>query len=118
MGDGRRRPERSGRLIGLSWGEILRSEGKAMKLFIFGLGYAAASAANYQLARGATITATVRSPAKARSLARVGMTVQVFLPDDCDRQIEHELVNSDGLLVSVPPGEAGDPVLKAFSTMI
>ena len=89
-----------------------------MKLFIFGLGYAAGSAADYQLARGATITATVRSPAKARSLARAEMTVQVFSPDYCDPRIEDDLVNSDGLLVSVPPGEAGDPTLKAFSTII
>lgn len=46
------------------------------------------------------------------------MTVHVFSPEHRDPRIEDDLGSSDALLVSVPPGDDGDPTLEAFSTII
>src|SRR5258705_11925227 len=74
-----------------------------MKLFIFGLGYSATYIAQRLAAGGVTITATVRSQAKADLLSGSGYTMRLFATADRDETIARELADSDAVLVSVPP---------------
>lgn len=88
-----------------------------MKLFVFGLGYTADCIASDQVARGAEVTATVRSAAKAKSLSRTGVTVRVFSQNHRDPDIIVDIENSEALLVSIPPSPS-DPVLDAYAGVI
>ncbi len=85
-----------------------------MKLFIFGLGYSATYIAQRLAAGGVTITATVRSQAKADLLSGSGYTMRLFATADRDETIARELADSDAVLVSVPPGAQQDPVLQVY----
>jgi nucleoside-diphosphate-sugar epimerase len=89
-----------------------------MKIVIFGLGYSATFIAADQIGRGAQISATVRTAEKAARLTRTNQSVRVFSSDFADPQIAADIADCDALLVSVPPDEAGDPVLTAFSAAI
>src|SRR5215207_130846 len=86
-----------------------------MKLFIFGLGYSASHFARVYRDRFARIAATVTSQDKADALIANGIDARLFSPDYVDPEIEGLLRDSDALLISVPPEEAGDPVLVRFS---
>ena len=89
-----------------------------MKLFVFGLGYSAAFFAHRQLARGDQVTGTVRSRAKAMTMASAGITARVFGPEHRDEEIESDISACDAMLVSVPPDSNGDPVLRAYEKQI
>ena len=89
-----------------------------MKLLVFGLGYSALYAAQRLQMAGAQVTATVRSRAKADGLVQAGFTARVFSPEHADAEIADDIAASDAILVSVPPGEAGDPVLASFAAGI
>lgn len=83
-----------------------------MNLLIFGHGYSAAAFVQRVRPRYRDVTVTVRSPDKAELLRRKGLTVRLFPGEE--RAIEADLAEADAVLVSVPPGEAGDPVLERF----
>lgn len=89
-----------------------------MKLFIFGLGYTADCIARDHASRGGGIIGTVRTIAKAEATSRTGVTVRVFSPDHRDPQIAADIADCEGLLVSIPPGPGGDPVLAAYAAII
>ncbi|WP_092512115.1 SDR family oxidoreductase [Afipia sp. GAS231] len=89
-----------------------------MKLLVFGLGYSALHAARRLQISGAQVTATVRSRAKAAGLASAGITARVFSPEHADAEIAQDIADSDAILVSIPPGESGDPVLASFAAPI
>ena len=89
-----------------------------MKLFVFGLGYSALHIAQRLQRVGAEVTATVRSRAKAEALTQAGITGRVFSPDHQDDAIAPGIADSDAILVSIPPGESGDPVLASFADRI
>jgi nucleoside-diphosphate-sugar epimerase len=89
-----------------------------MKLLVFGLGYSALHVSQGLQVSGAQVTATVRSRAKADGLAQAGITARLFSPEHVDAQIEQDIAASDAILVSVPPGESGDPVLASFAAPI
>ena len=81
----------------------------APHLFCFGLGYSALTLACNLRARGFVVSGTVRSAEKAARLKAEGLNAHVFdgsapIPDALLDGVTH-------LLLSVPPGEAGDPVL-------
>jgi dTDP-4-dehydrorhamnose reductase len=86
-------------------------------LFCFGIGY---SAEHYIACWGIhldRIAGTVRDSAKARQLARerIGASAVdaiVFDGLTASRDLEDRLVESDLVLVSVPPDAQGDPVLR------
>ena len=89
-----------------------------MKVLVFGLGYSALHI-SYALQRaGCEVTATVRSRAKAIGLIQARIAARVFSSDHIDEQIAEDVRSSDAVLVSVPPGECGDPVLESFSGYI
>jgi nucleoside-diphosphate-sugar epimerase len=89
-----------------------------MKLLVFGLGFSALHVVQRLQASGAQVTATVRSRAKADGLAQRGITARVFSPEHVNAEIAQDIAASDAILVSVPPGESGDPVLASFADRI
>ncbi|HBF97584.1 MAG TPA: NAD(P)-dependent oxidoreductase [Alphaproteobacteria bacterium] len=81
-------------------------------LLCFGLGFSARATVRLLRARGWRISATCRDPARGRELSARGIASFQFndggsLPDAAWQGVTH-------LLISVPPGEAGDPVLGAL----
>ena len=89
-----------------------------MKLLVFGLGFSALHVVQHLKVSGAQVTATVRSRAKADGLAQRRITARVFSPEHVDAEIAQDIAASDAILVSVPPGESGDPVLASFADRI
>jgi nucleoside-diphosphate-sugar epimerase len=89
-----------------------------MKLLVFGFGYSALHISQRLQAAGAQITASVRTSAKAARLTQTGVTARVFSPEFCDEAIRADIAASESILVSIPPGETGDPVLSSFADHI
>lgn len=89
-----------------------------MKLLVFGYGYAAHTVAERLRSGGTAVTATVRSRDKADRLTQTGIVARIFSAEARDEVLRDDIVASEAILVSVPPGRAGDPVLAAFSKAI
>ncbi len=85
-----------------------------MRILIFGLGYSAHYFARTKCA-GDAISATVTTGAKAEALGRDGLEVLIFPDEASAAALRARIADADALLVSVPPGESGDPVLAAFA---
>lgn len=80
-------------------------------LFCFGLGYSACALARRLAARGWQVSGTVRSAEKAATLARDGFGALVFDGATMSAAVAEAVAQASAVLVSVPPDEAGDPVL-------
>jgi nucleoside-diphosphate-sugar epimerase len=86
-------------------------------LICFGFGY---SAQHYVAARGARfdrIVVTVRDPERAASLNAAGpvsTTALVFDGERASADLDAAIAEADVVLVSVPPGADGDPVLAVY----
>lgn len=89
-----------------------------MNLFVFGLGFSGRYFAERRLAHGDYVGGTVRSREKAHALSVAGIHAHVFGPGGGDQAIERDLAASDALLISVPPGTGGDPVLATYARQI
>lgn len=90
--------------------------GKRMRLFILGFGY---SARHFVREFGGTfshIAGTVRDPAKRQDLA--GIEAHPFSGSGPDRGTVERVRDADVLLVSIPPGSAGDPAIMAFAEVL
>ncbi len=88
------------------------------RLFCFGLGYVASRLAEALIAEGWVVAGTTRDPAKAQALAARGIRVVESAPKRDVESIRGELAAATYLLSSVPPEEAGDPVLLRFGAEI
>jgi nucleoside-diphosphate-sugar epimerase len=88
------------------------------KLVVFGYGYTARRFVALHRDRFSTVVATVRSAEKATRVANPGVTIRLLSPDHVDPALEADIADADAILVSIPPGEAGDPVLARFSGAI
>jgi nucleoside-diphosphate-sugar epimerase len=86
-----------------------------MKLLVLGLGYSAGFFAREALARGWEVTGTVRSADKAARLSRDGIRTLVFDGFAVSSFLAKAIAEAEAVLVSVQPGEAGDPVLDRLS---
>jgi dTDP-4-dehydrorhamnose reductase len=86
-----------------------------MRLFVFGLGFSALQLIRTRRGAFETVAGTVRTEAKRQELAGEGIAAFVFDPPRADRPIRDELRWTDALLVSIPPGPQGDPVLASFA---
>ena len=87
-------------------------KGSDSRLFIFGVGYAAGRFAS-TLGRGfAAVSGTTRSAASAAELQAAGIAPLVFDGMGRSDRVATALRAATHLLVSIPPGEAGDPVLR------
>jgi nucleoside-diphosphate-sugar epimerase len=84
-----------------------------VRLFVFGLGYSARVFARTIKDNAESIVGTVRSREEAAALARAdGIEVISFDGRGASAEVIRALPRTTHLLVSVPPGEAGDPVLN------
>jgi nucleoside-diphosphate-sugar epimerase len=89
-----------------------------VSLVIFGFGYTAEVFAHRVRKRFDGVVATVRTPEKAGRMADGGIVGRVFPDAGDERALETDLAAAQALLVSVPPGPDGDPVLARFSELI
>lgn len=81
------------------------------KLFCFGTGFSARLVAGALRAKGWQVAGTTRSPARAAELEGAGITAHLFGDDQPVADIKTALAGVTHILVSAPPGGAGDPVL-------
>lgn len=80
------------------------------RVFVFGLGYSALAAA--RLLRGqADISGTTREPSRSAALKSAGIDAIVFDGATRAPEVDAALAQATHVIVSVPPAEAGDPVL-------
>ena len=85
------------------------------RLFCFGLGFSAEALARRLRERGFAIAGTCRSEEKAAALIAQGFEMHLF---DGERPLADPAAALGGtthLLLSVPPGETGDPVFAAHA---
>src|SRR4051794_8599038 len=92
-------------------------------LFCFGLGYSASHYIREFGARFDRVAGTVRTREKAAAIAaaRFGRhAVEAFVFDGSKAapEIGAALMDADAMLVSIPPGESGDPALAQFTETI
>ena len=83
----------------------------APRLFCFGLGYVALALAEAVSAGGWRLAGTCRSEDKRRRLAERGVEAFLFDRERPLKNLKGALAGTTHLLSSVPPDEAGDPVL-------
>ena len=81
------------------------------RLFVFGLGYSATALARRTGGRTEWTAGTVRTAEKAARLAGEGLRTFIFDGASPGAGIREALAEATHLIVSVAPGEAGDPVL-------
>jgi nucleoside-diphosphate-sugar epimerase len=82
------------------------------RLFAFGLGYSALALARALQAEGWRIAGTTRSADKRAELATQGIEAHLFERARPLADVEAALAGTTHLLSSIPPDEAGDPVLE------
>jgi hypothetical protein len=82
-----------------------------VRLFVFGLGYSAGEFARVIRSRAAWIGGTVRTAEKAARLRGEGTSSFVFDGAAPGAEIRASLDDATHLLVSIAPGEDGDPTL-------
>lgn len=88
------------------------------RLFVFGLGYSCQHFIRRHADAFAEIGGTVRSDERRTSLADEPLDLFRFDGAHADAGIDERIANGDLILVSVPPGSAGDPVLAHFGERI
>lgn len=82
------------------------------KLFVFGLGFSAMTLTRRLRSRGWAVAGTVRSAEKAAVLAAEGVDAVTFDGTGPGADVPEALDGADHVVVSIPPGEGGDPVLR------
>ena len=89
---------------------------KPATLFCFGLGYSAMQLARDLKVKGWQVAGTCRSPDQAAKLIAQGIDAHVFDGEAGadDGALSAALAKAAYVLVSVPPGKVGDPVLRHF----
>ncbi|PDT89760.1 NAD(P)-dependent oxidoreductase [Bradyrhizobium sp. Y36] len=87
-----------------------------MRLFILGLGYSVRHFVRRFGGSFSHVAGTVRDPAKRDDLA--GIEVHAFSGERPARATAEQVRNADVLLVSIPPGPAGDPAIAAFGDVL
>ena len=90
----------------------------ASTLFCFGLGYTARALAADLREKGWIIRGTTRDPDKAKTLASQGIQALVMSSADESPLPNEALLGVTHLLSSVPPDNAGDPVLRCYGAPI
>ena len=81
-------------------------------LFCFGLGYSGLALARRLAREGWRVTGTARTPDKVDELSREGFAGIVFDGSAWSDALDAALANADAVLLSAPPDEHGDPVLR------
>ncbi|MEM1045408.1 MAG: SDR family oxidoreductase [Pseudomonadota bacterium] len=86
-----------------------------MRLFVFGMGYSAHAIVDRLRAEAGWIGATTRSAEKAEALAADKIDTFLFDGTAPTPEIDRALENVTHLVVSIAPGETGDPVLLHYA---
>jgi nucleoside-diphosphate-sugar epimerase len=81
-------------------------------LFCFGLGFSASTLARALLLRRWSVAGTTRNGQLPARLAGLDVHVFPFDGSSAFADFESEIAKADHLLISAPPGMAGDPVLQ------
>ncbi|MGE3246984.1 MAG: SDR family oxidoreductase [Beijerinckiaceae bacterium] len=89
-----------------------------MNLFIFGLGYSVTHFVARHCNEFVSIAGTVRGGDKAARLSDEGVEAFVWDGQSFDERIAAALADSDEIIVSIPPGADGDPVVRNFAEAI
>ena len=102
-----------------------------MRLFVFGLGYSARAVVARLRPRLEAVWGTTRDPGKLEKIERLRVTPLLFggaaavsspfteeAPAAGAGHIAETLAQADHVLVSIPPDETGDPVLRHFRTKL
>ncbi len=89
-----------------------------MTLVIFGAGYTAQAFIRRVAGRFDRVVGTVRSPDGAAGLAGEGVTARLFPDRDGEAALAGDVARASAILVSIPPGPEGDPVLRRFGDVI
>ncbi len=87
-------------------------------MFCFGIGFSAEALIRYLSTADWTVSGTVRDPEKARRLIAAGVDAHVWDGKALSPALVAKLNASSHLLISVPPGEDGDPVVSAAGDII
>ncbi|MCP3387241.1 SDR family oxidoreductase [Bradyrhizobium sp. CCGB12] len=87
-----------------------------MRLFILGFGYSARHFVRRFGGAFSHVAGTVRDPAQRDDLA--GIEVHPFSGSDPHRTTVERVSDADVLLISIPPGSAGDPALATFGNVL
>lgn len=88
------------------------------RLFCFGLGFTAQALAHRVHAAGWDVAGTVRSPAGADTLDGRGWRGLMFDGQTVSADVRDAVQAATHLVVSIPPQEAGDPVLQALGDIV
>jgi NAD dependent epimerase/dehydratase family len=84
------------------------------RLFSFGLGYSAETLARRLARKGWSVAGTARDPANVARLRAKGYAVCSFAGEPDNPEIPRLLAGTTHLLLSIPPGPDGDPVLRHY----
>lgn len=95
---------------------MTRRDGR--KLFCFGLGFSAQALIRHLHVADWHSGGTVRDPAKAAALRTQGVDALEWPGGALSPKVEAALKQATHVLVSVPPGEGGDPVFAAAADII
>lgn len=87
-----------------------------MRLVIIGYGYSSAAVVHALAGGWESLTVTVRSGEKAARLAAEGIPAVVFDGSGITEPLAEALKVATHLVMSAPPGEAGDPFLNALES--
>jgi uncharacterized protein YbjT (DUF2867 family) len=82
------------------------------RLFCFGLGYSAQALAEPLTGQGWSVSGTVRNPGDVAARSARGIETLVFDGAAPSDDVRVALKSASHILVSVPPNEAGEPVLS------
>ncbi len=85
-----------------------------MSLLVFGFGFTAHHSLERFRVRFGTIGGTVRSRGKALRLSEAGVNARLFGPDAADPDLGCAIAEATHILLSIPPDQDGDPVLRRF----
>lgn len=88
------------------------------RLFVFGLGYSCLHFIRAHAAAFSEIGGTVRTDERRAALASEPLDLFLFDGLHADPGIAERIARADLILVSVPPGKDGDPVLAQFGDRI
>ncbi|NNM71071.1 SDR family oxidoreductase [Enterovirga aerilata] len=89
-----------------------------MSLVVFGHGYTAEAFIRRVRGRFDRVVATARSREKTVRLAEAGLVGRLFPDPDGASALRADIAAAEAVLVSVPPGPDGDPVLARLSDAI
>lgn len=88
-----------------------------MRLLVFGPGYSALAAIARLQEAAESVVATARSVERARMLEARGIE-PVFFAGETSAELGDAIAGATHILVSIPPGEAGDPVLTVTAPAV